>query len=302
MIAHVAEAGETRGRVVLRLSPRQPHQAAIAAAVRLAHAFQAELESLFVEDAELFQSATFAFAREIGFGGRGRRMLSAGQLANDLAHAARAAQRHVERVAALAGVPVVNRIVRADPVAALQAACAEVGPWNVIALAEPVALSGAATLRVIMQSVTEAQGLLVVGPRVAAAVARAGPDGAPAPPSSLGPVLVAIEQIERLGGMMHAAERIAKATGDEIVVLLISDTVDGIAELEGHARLLLAGRDGVRLVAALARHGEAAAVIDVMHRLAGGFLLASLGGLAMPTDEAFALVAGTLACPVMLVR
>ena len=50
MIAHVAEAGEDRGRVVLRLgSSGRLSDIALEAAMRVAQAFQSEIESVFVE-------------------------------------------------------------------------------------------------------------------------------------------------------------------------------------------------------------------------------------------------------------
>ena len=73
MIAHVAEAGEGRGRVVLHLTHAAPSPVAIEAAVRVARAFQSEIESLFVEDAALLDIAAFPFACEISLSGRQRR-------------------------------------------------------------------------------------------------------------------------------------------------------------------------------------------------------------------------------------
>ena len=53
MIAHVASSGEDRGRVVLQLGSRTPNEVALNAAIRIARAFQSEIESLFVEDQQL---------------------------------------------------------------------------------------------------------------------------------------------------------------------------------------------------------------------------------------------------------
>ena len=287
MIAHVAEAGEVKGRVVLRLGSSVAHPLAIAAAVRVAHAFQAEIEALFVEDQDLFDVTSHSFAREIGFGGRVRRRLSAPQLAADLEYAAGAARRVVDRIARPADVRIVHHTVRADPLAALQAACAEVGPWNVIALSEPLVAGSEPIVRTLMQAVTEAQGLIAVG-----ANAR----------RSRGPVLVALEAIDHLSSMMRAADRIARATEDEIVVVMIAETADAIAAMDAQARLMLAPREGVRLVAALSPHGEPGPVLAVLHGLGGSFLLAEFGGLAVPADAGFAMAVAVLACPVFLVR
>ncbi len=70
MIAHVAETGEDRGRVVLHLrvgAIRAP--IALEAAVRVARAFGSDLESMFVEDEQLFDCAAYGFVREVSFSG-----------------------------------------------------------------------------------------------------------------------------------------------------------------------------------------------------------------------------------------
>ena len=64
MIAHVAAAGERSGRVVLWLGgSAEASRFAIEAAMLLGQAFQAEVESLYVEDKQLFDLADFPFAR-----------------------------------------------------------------------------------------------------------------------------------------------------------------------------------------------------------------------------------------------
>ena len=57
MIAHVAQTGEDRGRVVLQLRSGRPSAIALQAAVRVAQAFNSEIESLFVQDQQLLDLA-----------------------------------------------------------------------------------------------------------------------------------------------------------------------------------------------------------------------------------------------------
>ena len=77
MIAHVAETGENQGRVVLHLGSVHPSTIALEAAVRIAQAFQSEIESLFVEDEQLFDCAAYGFVREVSLSGRHSRAVSA---------------------------------------------------------------------------------------------------------------------------------------------------------------------------------------------------------------------------------
>jgi hypothetical protein len=64
MIAHVAQIGEDSGRVVVQLGSAHPSTIALEAAVRIAQAFHSEIESVFVEDSQLFDCAAYSFVRE----------------------------------------------------------------------------------------------------------------------------------------------------------------------------------------------------------------------------------------------
>ena len=64
---------------------------ALQAAVRVARAFQAEIESVFVEDAQLFDCAAYSFVREVSLSGRHSRTVSALQMSEGLRLAAQAA-------------------------------------------------------------------------------------------------------------------------------------------------------------------------------------------------------------------
>ncbi|HVH16950.1 MAG TPA: hypothetical protein VNF72_01505, partial [Myxococcota bacterium] len=115
MIAHVARSGEDRGRDVLQLGSVNPSAAALEAAVRVARAFQSEIESLFVEDAQLFDCAAYTFVREVSLTGRQRRVMSPAGMTRDLRHAAQAARRQLEALARRAEVPLRSRVVRDEP-------------------------------------------------------------------------------------------------------------------------------------------------------------------------------------------
>ena len=69
MIAHVAQSGEDRGRVVIQFRSGQPSAVAMQAAVHVARAFGSDLEGLFVEDTQLFDCAAYGFVREVSLSG-----------------------------------------------------------------------------------------------------------------------------------------------------------------------------------------------------------------------------------------
>ena len=170
MIAHVAQTGEDRGRVVLHLRSACPSTIALEAAVRVARAFGSDLESLFVEDEQLFDCAAYGFAREVSFSGQQSRAISLDAMMRDLHLAAQGARRQVEALARKAEVPLRCRVVRDEPLRALSIACAETGPWNVVALGEPFTGGTGAMLKQVLLEVAGSTGLVAVGSEGTAAL------------------------------------------------------------------------------------------------------------------------------------
>ena len=287
MIAHVAQAGEARGRVVLQLSSGSPSSLAIEAAIRVAQAFQSELESLFVEDQQLFELASFPFAREISRTGRRSRAFSANDIEREMKLVRAGLQRRIEAMARAADVPVRRRVVRDEPVKALAEACAECGPWNVVALAEPFASGAGPSLHKLFTAVSDTTGVVVVGPKGQ---------------RTIGPVVAAVENVERLSGMMHAAERLATVTHGDTVVLVVAEREEQLHWMEGQARLLLSERAGVRMILAELAHGVSAVVAEGLRRLKAGFVICQFGGLVVPSEGDLKPLAAALECPLFLVR
>jgi hypothetical protein len=310
---HVAAAAEARGRVVLRLNPgvraERATLAAIDAAVRLAQAYHAEIESLYIEDVELLQLANYAFAAEIpALGtrlgltqGGGRRPLSVACVERDMRLQFSGLQRLVEQRAVLADVPVRLRVVRDEPLAAVANTCADCGPWNVVVLAEPLASLDAADLAQLFASVPDTTGVMVVGS-----------SGVTSP----GAVVLAIEQADALAAMLLIAERLVEGTDIAIVLLLLDSEPDTSPDLgqkiESQVRLALSERpvitraDGtpvnLQLIALPDTHGDPAATAEALRRLCPGFLIARFGGQIVPPDHSLRLLGTVLQCPLLLIR
>lgn len=287
MIAHVAEAGEGRGRVVLRYSIGDPSPTAIAAAVRVARAFKAEIESLFIEDTQLLDLAKHPFVKELTFGGRTRRAVTRRGLESGFRASFVAARRRIAEAARAADVPLSERVVRDEPVHALAAACAQNGPWNVIALAEPFSSGSSEAIRDLFERVRDATGLVLAGP-----AAR----------RMSGPVVVVAEDLERLPGMLRLAERVAKATEDQVLLALLADDETALAQFDGEVRLALADRPDIGIRQSIAVHGEPAAAAEVIRRLQAGFVIARFGGVVAPRDQIWRPLVTALECPLFLVR
>jgi len=287
MIAHVASSGEDSGRVVLQLGSRTPSAVALSAAIRIAQAFQSEIESLFVENEQLLDCTSFSFVREVSLTGRWLRTVTREEMAVGLRLAANNARRQVERLARQADVPLRSRVVRDEPLRAISVACAETGPWNVVVLAEPLAPADAGFLKQLMLEIDGATGLGVVGPKAQ---------------RCSGPAIIAVEDTERLSGMLMTAERVAALDSGSIVMLLVATREDQLAQMEGEARLVVGGREDVRIELAEIDRGEAAVLAETLRRLRGGFVIGQYGGLLLPEDGDLRPLLGALECPLFLVR
>src|SRR5512145_1277316 len=244
MIAHVAQSGEDRGRVVIQIGSAHPSTVALEAAVRIARAFGSDLESLFVEDEQLFDCAAYGFVHEVSLSGRQSRVLSVDAMMRDLHLAAQGIRRRLEALARKAEVPLRCRVVRDEPLRALTIACAETGPWNVVALGEPFTGVNGAMLKQLLAEVSGTTGLVTVGPRAQRVS---------------GPVVVAVEDTDQLPDMLRTAERLAALDGAEIVLLLVARDEEDLARMEAETRLVVEDREGVRIEpahSAAMAHGE----------------------------------------------
>lgn len=287
MIAHVAEAGEDRGRVVLRLkATTRPSAVALDAAMRIARAFGSELESLYVQEQQLFDLAHYPFVREVSWSGKATRSFAADALEREAEAMARVMQTRVAEAAGSHRVKVRTRTVRDEPVRALAAACAEFGPWNVVALAEVFSARQPEALSDLFDSVPGTTGLVIAGPK-----AR----------SSDGPIVAAIEEIERLAPMLRAASRLASVANGEIRLVLMGADHNTLSFMDGQARLVLGEVGNVRLEAVrLAGSGDSAA--RILRSTQAGFVIAQFGGFVVPADGAAEPLHETLECPLFLVR
>lgn len=284
---HVAEAGEARGRVIVQLCSSRANPVAIEAAVWLARAFQSEIESLYVENQQLIELARYPFACEVSLTGRTKRAISCADIERQFRIAAVAFHAEIATRAHAAEVPVRPRVVRDDPVQALRVVCAEYGPWNAVALAEPFTSAACPPLKDLLDTVSDATGLLIVGPR-----AR----------RTTGPIIIALEQAEMLSAMLGAADRMSAAQEAEILVCPIASREAELEQIEGAARLVLAGRTSARMAASAPARGDEAAVAEALCRLHPGLVVGQFGGLLVPVDGDLRPLAAGLECPLLLMR
>ena len=316
MTAHVAERGEGRGRVVLRLTGTHAiSEQAILAAIRVAKAFHSEIESLFVTDRQIFDAAGYGFVREIvaapaARGGASRRSsqnhamadggsaadsgsadavpagLNVGAIARQIDLAARALRRRVGELAQREDVPVLDRQVNDTPLRALAHACQIAGPWNVVALGEPFSANGLARLDQLFERVTGMTGVVLVGPRAV---------------PSQGPVVALIEDSDRVMGMLRAAERVASASGSDVVLGVVAQSRARQAWLRSEVVHAIAGH-AVQVVDIGRPGGGTAVLAEAVRQLRPGFVFAEHGGQLVPHSGDFAPLVAALSCPLLVVR
>jgi hypothetical protein len=300
VIAHVAAAGEDRGRIILHLGHGKLNTPAVEAALRVAQAFQSSIECVFVEDQQLYDLAHLPFSREVSRDGAVVRPAAPDVLELDLRCDAIAAQRYVTRLAAAKGVPQSGRIMRDTPVDALTRACAEHGPWNVIAMITPITTGGDDDLLLTaLTSIPGHTGVVCMGTKVQAS------HGNPRR------VLALIERLDDLHVLLRTSERLAAPqtpgtlTAD-ITLLVTGSNAEPQADIEPHVRLALASREHVaednwaRVAVALA--DGAGRVLEYLQRLAPEFLVARFGGDYLPGAGDPSPIIASLPCPIFIVR
>lgn len=310
MTAHVAEATEARGRVILRFSAWTPNDVAIRAAMLVANAYSSEVEILLVEDSQRMDFANFPFAKEFSLRGGKPRAVSERAVTAETRAAFGVARRRAAAASAELEVPVYEHVVRDDPVQALVSACARRGPWNMIAIAETFGSPTSFSLDEVFDTVKDATGVIVAGPEARApavspegSIARASSrDRRGATQSQPGSVVLAVEDSSHIQSMLRVGRYLGAALEVGIVVLLVASTDEDLARLEAEVRLLLADEPDVRIARTAACFGDQAAVADIIRRQRAGFLIAQYGGTTAPRGRRLRPLTQVLPCPVLFVR
>lgn len=283
----MSSAAQTK--IVLRLRSAAPSRLALEAAVNAARALDKRLSGVFLESRELLSVAALSCVREVTLTGRRGGMLTRERLEHDLRLATASVQRELRELARLAGVELDFAIVEGDadePIA---------GPFEagtLIASGEPVSAAEAARLSHILNEVDEVAGVLITGPRAQ---------------RSRGPIIVAVEEAERILPLLGYAERLRLDHHPGIVLLLVADTRERIEALHKAAEHLLHPALPVTFAHALisraaAGRGSAGVLAEAVIRFGSGFAIAHLGRLIRAREQELKTLARTLECPLLLLK
>lgn len=284
MTAHVAEARENSGRVLIWLEPSKSCSPPVfAAASRLASAFGAFLETVVVGDHELPPLNDVPLGR-VTCAANGA--ASGSSQGNIFALTVRRQQRMAAEAAARSGVTARHSHADGEAIDRLDDMCRQYGPWNIVVLARAPGGDTAQTVSSILANVNGATGVLAAGLN--------------ARPAS-GDVILAVEDAERIPSFLRAAERLRRGNG-RIRLMLVSDTRAEMAGLEDAARLAVAGQSGIEFMQPVVSFGACDAASDTLARQKASFVLARFGGVAVPSDRGFARLLVVAKSPFLLVR
>ena len=201
--------------------------------MRIAPRVQSEIESVFVEDEQLFDCAAYGFVREVSLTGRARRALSAADVIRATC---------IWRLRARGGS---WRRWRGKPrcrCARAWCATSRAGACRSPVPSRPLERGGARrTVQRRQLRAAEAASDRGVrrhrpGHRWARRLARLS-----------GPAIVAVEDTASLPAMLRAAERLARSMVRTIVLLLIAADEEELSRMDGEARLVVEAREDVRI-------------------------------------------------------
>lgn len=285
MIAHVAEASEASGRVLLWLEPDQIAMPETAkAAVSIARAYSADIETLILEAPSACDAVGVPVAHRSLLG---KPIQATAMHTPDPRDYMAARQlRDVYDIAAQSGVRLSHAQARGDAIDQLAELCLSRGPWNIIAVSRPPSPELPALISSILANVSGATGVVVAG--------RSGADLA-------SDVAVILEDSDRMPSMLRAAERLLTGNG-RIQILIGSETAAEHDEIDGQARLLTAGNDRFVHHAANSSFGVSGAFDCALFRMKPSFVIARFGGLVLGQSRALTRLLSLTPAPILLVR
>lgn len=285
-MAHVAEASEANGRVLYLLEPGATgtgHSAA--AAVRLAAAFNAEIEAVAL-NADAVDRARHLPVTSLATAGaqvdvdaferaRGQSAIVMDRQIKVLSEAARRA-----------GVSTSQTSVSGDAVDQLDALCLSRGPWNVVVLSAPVSEQTAHITSSIFANVSGATGIVAAAPRC---------------PYPEGPIAIVAEDTERLPAMLRAAGRLKGLCG-RVHLLLASDRRKDLEDLDTQVRLATGNHKGLVIEPPVPMLGVPGALDDALRALKTSFVIARFAGTLLPNPQVMTRTIAVASAPFLLVR
>jgi hypothetical protein len=287
MIAHVAEASEASGRVLLWLDPDAVSMPqTFAASVRIADAYAADLETVIIDRPGAAAAIGIPTAHVSLLGKLKASPGGSGNTTDVRLHLAERQRRDVAARAARANVIVSHSSARGDAIDRLAEMCLERGPWNIVAVSRPPSAELPGILSSILANVSGATGVVVAGRGETALL----PD-----------VAAIIEDAERMPSMLRAAERLV-LPGGKIHVMIAAETAASYAELDAQVRLVAREFRNIVHRPGAPDFGITGTMDEDLFRLRPSFVVARFGGNLLGDAKALTRLLAVAPGPMLLVR
>ncbi|HVZ05869.1 hypothetical protein [Hyphomicrobium sp.] len=282
MMAHVAEASELSGRVVLWLDPElRCTPEFLDAPLRLAAAYDAEIETVVVDPIAEDDGACDVPVRRLARGAASE-VLAIEHRFELLAERCR---REVERAGANRKVKVHHAFAQGDAIDRIAEMCLARGPWNIVALRLPT-LGGQSVVGSLLANVSGATGFLLCAEHSA---------------STKSPIVVIVEDADRLPSMLRAAERLSQPDRSIHIVIGAETTAEHV-ELEQQARLLMADAPTVVFTSVGPTFGVPGVLTEAVARMKPSLIVARFGGAALADGRELTRASAATRAPILLVR
>jgi hypothetical protein len=287
MIAHVAEASEASGRVLLWLEPSAvPMPQTFDASVRIASAYGADLETVVIDGPSSSDVEAVPAAYVSLLGKSYRKGLGSNAVLHVRDLIADRQRREVGQLAMLANVDITHASAGGDAIDRLAEMCLARGPWNIVAVSRPPSDELPSVLGSILANVSGATGVIVAGRRNCVLSAD---------------VAVVIEDAERMPSMLRAAQRLLMP-GGRIHAMIAAETAAAYDDLDNQMRLLTAGQSHCSYHAGGPDYGVPGSLDEPLYRLRPNFIIARFGGTLLGDTRALVRLLGLAPGPFLLVR
>jgi hypothetical protein len=287
MIAHVAEASEASGRVLLWLEPGAVSMPqTFDASVHIAKAYAAAIETVVIDAPATCGMDGIPSAHVSVLGKSSQPSPNLASALDSRALLAERQRREVGDRATEANVVISHASAGGDAIDRLAEMCLQRGPWNIVAVSRPPSAELPGILSSILANVSGATGVVVAGRRLAGLT---------------NDVAVVVEDAERMPSMLRAAERLVKP-GGRIHVMITAETAAAYAELDNQVRLLTAGMPLCVLRPGGPDFGVTGSWDETLFQLRACFVIARFGGNLLGDNRALTRLLTISPAPFLLVR
>lgn len=270
MIAHVAAAGENKGRVLLCIGGGdEGDDFAANAAFDIAKAYSSEIEVLAIGHSEIARAEALSLARHVSHWPSTSSTASWDDISRDYALLSERSLRAVELRARRRNIPFRSRMADGDGITALKEACLVSGPWNAIVLGSSHAQTSAAVAEIF----TTIEGATAVIACKSCAM------------TANGQVLAVIEDQEQLPSILRVAQRISFATRRQPRIMIVASNASDGAWLDAQARLTAGPDCGMAFDPVHTTASDVFATTDIIRRQKPAFVIARFGGTAAPDGQ-----------------